>query len=882
MYPYLGLRRFGASDRLLYHGRERDLKLCRDQLLNPAVRVLVLHGLSGSGKSSFLRAGLMPGLEAEGRSLGTGGGIVPISEVVTAGADMLRDLAHQVYRFVIEGEGQAPWRDQRAGLLNRFGARDAFIQEVAERPGALMEFIGQLSHDPRYVALIAIDQVEEYFTGSGAADDEARDAFLEIVDRFARERLNGKLVLSLRTEQYGVFASRLPQSVQPAYAGDRGIQRVFHHYLVNPKREQLLSLVTAPDAGYGFEFEAGAAEHIVDHLMKAAAASEMSVLPLLQTVLLRLYMDARSAAVSQGKPVVITRSSFDTLSDLADGKGPALVSEFVDWGLSRAVEQVTALAPGSQQHRMEVSCWHEVLRSMASRSPLGVLVREKKARADLKVLARSAECGADPDRMAAALSAPGIGLFSVGGDGSVALQHDVICLSLDLRSEIPAPGFWLQSARNRRRRILKAATYGIEDLFDDDKPVPQALRVAELRFWDHKSLAYATHLGLFARLGLEAEIVRVEEDISASSLCRMLQQKSGAHAVFSYPRVLMDRTELEECRDVVVLNSFAGYAIVCNRAAATTLHPFEEQESWESFEAVCTQMLQLQAAGCRFEAEDDGARVFLSHMVEIYRQRTSSAADLSVELPSELVGIEFVNHLLHHEKPFIAVVTTPTWALADERNMLTVIGQRALLGLLDNDSADPGPQLTTLRRKLEIRNVMNLKLGVLPRGEDRDALMLRLLSVGLFVAEYIWAQDKEAGRWIRDRWMRLDRTGDHRISLPMFTRTFRRSCAYVTAQEHGRRYHGTAWNDDCTRALSLHQRWQEEQMSYERQLTAMTALQETKADAAAPQVCALVTRARRHAGIENYYDANRLMSLALRSVTNGGGVPVPLPGGESR
>ncbi|MFE5797746.1 hypothetical protein ACFQ8C_34915 [Streptomyces sp. NPDC056503] len=61
--PYLGLARFEAEDRELFFGRERLLAglvtLVRER------RVVALVGASGSGKSSLLRAGLVPALREE-------------------------------------------------------------------------------------------------------------------------------------------------------------------------------------------------------------------------------------------------------------------------------------------------------------------------------------------------------------------------------------------------------------------------------------------------------------------------------------------------------------------------------------------------------------------------------------------------------------------------------------------------------------------------------------------------------------------------------------------------------------------------------------------------------------------------------------------------
>lgn len=888
-YPYHGLRRFDSSDSDRYQGRDYDLKLCLSRLRNPAVRVLVVQGMSGSGKSSFIRAGLIPRIEREAAERDGSSGVIAIGGVVNAGASMMQSLAKQIYVFVMEGPGRQIWREEMPRLTQRFAVLDEFVANVATDVVALIEFLDELSANSEHAALIAIDQVEEYFTGTGAGDPVSRKNFLHLVGEFARERFNAKLVLSVRTEQYGVFASGLPQSSQPAFVDLRSVNRLFHHYLADPSREQLLQLVQAPASAYEFYFEPGAAEYIVDKLCEAATAPEMCVLPLIQTVLLHLYLDARERAIVQGGGVVILKSAFQTLHDRADGKSTGFISDFVDWGLAEAVHAVLRTEPGSQEQRMEVSCWHEVLRAMSSRSAIGVRIRDRMTPDDIGRLALKENCSAGAAAMAGALSGPRIGLLSPpDADGYLALQHDLICLSFDLAPAIASPPFWVQAARSRRQRIRQAVGYGIKDLFDvHDNPPPQKLRVSELRFWDHKSLAYAEHLGLFARLGLHAELVPVERDVSASELRRELQQAPGAHAVFSYPRVLMNAAELDESRDIVILNSFTGYAVVCNRRAAEVLPIYDEKENWGSFERVCTALMQLHANGCRFEPEDDGACEFLVHMLDIHRNCTGSevvrAAVGRIRATthsSDLAGLEFVNALLRVEsEPWVAIVTTPTWALAmvDERSMLTVIEQRALLGLLDSGRADE-PVMIALRRKLEVRNVMNLTLGDLPPGQDAETLMMRLVSVGLFVANCMWAEDREAGKWIHKRWSdQATLASGQQVSMPVFMGTFRRSCAYVTAEEHGRRYFGTTWDDDCPTALWLHHRWQQARMDYERQLAALTTLQGWHGAEPDDAICRLVRRARKHAEIENYHDAQRLMAESLQLFgRTGDGVQPPL------
>jgi DNA-binding SARP family transcriptional activator/WD40 repeat protein len=62
--PYLGLTPYGEADSEGFFGRESEVETCLVRLRE--VRLLAVVGASGSGKSSLLRAGLMPALRREG------------------------------------------------------------------------------------------------------------------------------------------------------------------------------------------------------------------------------------------------------------------------------------------------------------------------------------------------------------------------------------------------------------------------------------------------------------------------------------------------------------------------------------------------------------------------------------------------------------------------------------------------------------------------------------------------------------------------------------------------------------------------------------------------------------------------------------------------
>src|SRR5262249_11298011 len=62
-FPYKGLGYYTEADAPLFAGRKEDVVFCARMLADWKTRLLLLHGSTGCGKSSFLRAGLIPYLE---------------------------------------------------------------------------------------------------------------------------------------------------------------------------------------------------------------------------------------------------------------------------------------------------------------------------------------------------------------------------------------------------------------------------------------------------------------------------------------------------------------------------------------------------------------------------------------------------------------------------------------------------------------------------------------------------------------------------------------------------------------------------------------------------------------------------------------------------
>lgn len=184
--PYPGLATFTAGQASIYFGRSKDTRAALDRLESQrrvgSPRLLLVLGPSGSGKSSMLRAGVLP----------------------------------QLTRAPTEWRIIGPFRPDREPLTNlALALADAFegkrreIEARLRASGDLVEVIRDLTLDGarerrEATPLIVIDQLEEALTGNAAANA----SFLGLLgDALAHE--NGPLAIAtLRSD----FLATLQQS----------------------------------------------------------------------------------------------------------------------------------------------------------------------------------------------------------------------------------------------------------------------------------------------------------------------------------------------------------------------------------------------------------------------------------------------------------------------------------------------------------------------------------------------------------------------------------------------------------------------------------------------------------------------------------------------
>ena len=239
--PYRGLAPFDAAHAEYFFGRERLVAELVARLVGSTLLAVV--GPSGSGKSSAVRAGLLPALAD---------GVVPGSEhwrraVMRPGARPLAELSRALARAVPEAgdEGAAPW-----------------IADALER----------LPDGERLVLLI--DQFEEAFVA--CRDRAEREAFFDALVEGAGdpdERL--VIVLAIRGDFYARCAEHAELSTLVSA----------NQLLVGPmRRDELRRAIELPARRAGLRVEPRLVSALVGDV-----ASEPGGLPLLSAALVELW-----------------------------------------------------------------------------------------------------------------------------------------------------------------------------------------------------------------------------------------------------------------------------------------------------------------------------------------------------------------------------------------------------------------------------------------------------------------------------------------------------------------------------------------------------------------------------------------------------------------
>ena len=187
--PYPGLLAFQEEDAAIYFGRDDDIRRLIERLnarrAQGGAKLVALLGASGSGKSSLLRAGVIPRLKRAGRNWVV---LPPMRPQARPVDELARCLA-------VACGGDVDWRKLREDLNG----------------AALARTLGDIAGDLRMKAaaseaqiLLPVDQAEELF---GASDPDQARRFFEILSAALSSDQPFIAVMALRSDYLGLLQS---------------------------------------------------------------------------------------------------------------------------------------------------------------------------------------------------------------------------------------------------------------------------------------------------------------------------------------------------------------------------------------------------------------------------------------------------------------------------------------------------------------------------------------------------------------------------------------------------------------------------------------------------------------------------------------------------
>ena len=422
--PYKFLDYYNPEDHDIFFGRDREIRLLEQKFHN--TRLLVLHGESGTGKTSLIRAGLIPRLDPESyipvyvRMLKE-----PLQEIKRELLDQLFVVRHEAERSAVEEERHST------------SLRDS-LQTEERYSTSLRSLLQTITEQISKTVVIVLDQFEEFFL---RFPEEVRQQFeAELVVCIDTPRLDVKFLISLRADYFSYLA-----------AFEDSIPQIFTHQvqLERLNETQALQAVVKPAARLGIPVD----EPMVQIKLLPELLSEEGGIepPLLQIVCDALYQNAQSEGRRE-----IGMTDYEAVGDVKGALGNYLNDKLRQFGKEQRTAKAVLKALVTAEGTKRASFLAELLSRMrstfvvsheAERSDVGVAAAKERHSTSLRDSLRTlTEEDLKKDYLDKFVRDRLVRVEEIEGEARYELSHDYLVKHI---------GAWIEESEREVTKVLE-------------------------------------------------------------------------------------------------------------------------------------------------------------------------------------------------------------------------------------------------------------------------------------------------------------------------------------------------------------------------------------------------------------------------------------------
>ncbi|MCA9515698.1 MAG: AAA family ATPase, partial [Myxococcales bacterium] len=260
--PYAGLAAFQEQDANRFFGRNREIAAMSQRLRECPLMAVV--GSSGVGKSSFVRAGVVPALKNSGEAWDI--------SVVRPGRAPLMALAGLLQQIGTDANSAT-----NLNLGDEIEQQKKRAERLREEPGYFGQMLRKHARREKKKILLFVDQFEELYTLVDDVDE--RLAFTSCLSAAADDPTSPmRVVVSIRSD----FLDRCVEDVHFMNELSQGL-----FFMTAPTRDGMRDSLVLPAEMAGYKFESDKiVDDMLDHLSHTSGA-----LPLLQFTADKLWSE---------------------------------------------------------------------------------------------------------------------------------------------------------------------------------------------------------------------------------------------------------------------------------------------------------------------------------------------------------------------------------------------------------------------------------------------------------------------------------------------------------------------------------------------------------------------------------------------------------------